>query len=207
MTLQHFIDRARSATTTATFYWLGRGGWTRASGPPAVDRPGTPFDIESALADKRREDPRAHARYIAAEAQSGIARSSLPRIASDCSGYVCWALGVARDSRTAAGGWFDTNAMVADANGARQWFVPIDRAVPGALLVHPQPSRDGGPGHVAIVTEVDAAGQPQRMLHCSAPNYLLAPLPGLPHNAIAETDTRHFEAEPQTRLVMWKAFA
>lgn len=207
MTLQDFIARARSATATPAFYWLGSGGWTRAQGQPAVDAPATPFDIESALAQKKRDEPHVYENYIAGERASGISRASLPRLACDCSGYVCWALGVARDSRTAAGGWFDTNGIFDDANGARQWFVPIQRAVPGALLVHPKPNKEGGPGHVAIVTEVDSGGQATRMLHSSAVNYLLVPPPGLPRSAIAETDTTYFADEPRTQVVMWKAFA
>ena len=206
MTLQDFIARARTATATPAFYWLGSGGWTRAQGRPDVDSPATPFDIDLALAQKQRDEPRVYEKYIAGERASGISRTSLPKLACDCSGYVCWALGVARDSRSSAGAWFDTNGIFADANGDRQWFVPLDRALPGALLVHPKPSKDGGPGHVGIVTEVDATGKPTRMLHCSAVNYLLTPPPGLPRSAIAETDTTYFDGERRTQVVMWKAF-
>ena len=207
MTLQDFMARARKATATPAFYWLGSGGWTRAQGRPDVDSPATPFDIDLALAQKQRDEPRVYEKYIAGERASGISRTSLPKLACDCSGYVCWALGVARDSRSSAGAWFDTNGIFADANGDRHWFVPLDRALPGALLVHPKPSKEGGPGHVGIVTEVDAAGKPTRMLHCSAVNYLLTPPPGLPRSAIAETDTTYFAGEPRTQVVLWKAFA
>ena len=206
MTLQDFMARARKATATPAFYWLGSGGWTRAQGRPDVDSPATPFDIDLALAQKQRDEPRVYEKYIAGERASGISRTSLPKLACDCSGYVCWALGVARDSRSSAGAWFDTNGIFADANGDRQWFVPLDRALPGALLVHPKPSKEGGPGHVGIVTEVDATGKPTRMLHCSAVNYLLTPPPGLPRSAIAETDTTYFDGERRTQVVMWKAF-
>jgi CHAP domain len=206
MTLQDFLARARMATATSTFYWLGNGGWTRDQGRPAVDAPATAFNIESALLQKQRDDPKVYEEYIANERASGISRASLPKLACDCSGYVCWALGVARDSRSASGAWFDTDGIFDDANDDRQWFVPLDRAVPGALLVHPRPSKKGGPGHVGIVTEVDAAGKATRMLHCSAFNYLQAPPPGLPRSAIAETDTSYFDGERRTQVVMWKAF-
>ncbi len=203
MDLDTFLARARKAMEHPAFYWLGAGGWNR--GQPAAEWPATPFEIESALAQKLREEPQVHARYIAGEARSGIDRATLPKRACDCSGYVCWALGVARNGWPDAQDWLNTDRMVADAGRARRWFVPVSAAVPGALLVHPQPSRNGGPGHVGIVTAVDGQGRATRMLHCSAPNYLLEPPPGLPRNAIAETDTSHFDGE-KTTLMMWKAF-
>jgi hypothetical protein len=126
-------------------------------------------------------------------------------VACDCSGYVCWALGIARNGWPGVTDWLNTAGMLRDANGAKRWFVLLDKAEIGALLVHPEPSREGGPGHVGIVTEVDAAGKATRMLHSSAVNYLLTPPAGLPRNAIAETDTTYFDGE-KTQILMWKAF-
>lgn len=204
MNLQSFVERARSALHTPTFYWLGSGGWLQGK-KPAVDQPGTRLDIDAALQEKQRKEPQVYARYIAAEQQSGIRREDLPPLACDCSGYVCWALDIPRNGWPGPADWFDTNGILADAQGAQRWFAPIQAAVPGALLVHPRPNKEGGPGHVAIVTAVDAGGKATRMLHSSAVNYLLTPPPGLPRNAIAETDTRYFDGE-RTQLVMWKGF-
>ncbi|MFY7857084.1 MAG: CHAP domain-containing protein [Rubrivivax sp.] len=203
MDLDTFLARAHRALQQASFYWLGNGGWLQ--GQSATEWPATPFDITSALVRKQREEPAVHARYLAEEARSGIDRSTLPKLACDCSGYVCWALGISRNGWPDADDWFNTDGMLADAAGAQRGFVPLAKAVPGALLVHPRPSREGGPGHVGIVTEVDAQGRATRMLHCAAANYLLQPPPGLPRTAFAETDTRYFDGE-KTSVLIWKAF-
>ncbi len=204
MDKQTYLDRARQACEQPSFYWLGSGGWTQGQSPGAW--PATPLDIEAALKEKRLKEPKVHARYLAEEARSGIHRSTLPPVACDCSGYVCWALGIARNGWPGARDWLNTDGMLRDANGAQRWFVLLDKAVLGALLVHPEPNREGGPGHVGIVTEVDAAGKATRMLHCSAVNYLLTPPPGLPRSAIAETDPTYFDGE-KTQILMLKAFA
>ena len=138
----------------------------------------------------------------------GVSRSLLPQVACDCSGYVCWALGVHREGHPGIGS-LNTDAMVADAAGARRLLVPlaIDKAVPGALLVHPWPGgASKAPGHVAIVTEVGANGRPTRMLHCAPGNILVDPPEGLTRSAIAETGTQMFDENRTTVLLMWKAF-
>lgn len=202
MDLTSFLTRARSALAVPSFYWLGSGGWTE--GQPPTEWPSTPLDIDAALEEKRIKSPRVYQKYLEGERASGIHRSTLPPVACDCSGYVCWALGIARDSRPGPDKWFNTDGMIADALGARQRFVPAGAAVPGALLVHARLAGDI-PGHVGIVTEVDAAGRAKRMLHCSAVNYLIQPPAGGARNAIAETDTRYFD-DKQTHFVMWKGF-
>ena len=201
-----FLQRARAALATPVLYWLGRGGHT--ANEPLPPAPGRTIHLKNELATMQRERPQVHQAYMAALASSGLDPATLPTVACDCSGYVCWALGVPRDGSVLPGGWINTDAMVADGQRSQQLFVPLTRAVPGALLVHPKPpGADSGPGHVAIVTEVDADGRATRMLHCAPDNILRTPPAGLPRNAIAETDPTLFERIPSTRLLMWKAFA
>lgn len=148
-----------------------------------------------------------HADYVDGIARAGLQLQALPRLACDCSGYVCWALGVARNRAPLDGGWINTDAMVADARGQRRLFVPVARALPGALLVYPRPGgASRAPGHVGIVVDADANGRATRVLHCAPDNYLLTPANGQARNAIAETDTAHFDAVASTQVVMWKAF-
>lgn len=206
MNLNTFLERARQARSTALIYWLGHGGWL--SGEAASPGPGRDIDPETALAHLKTERPQVHAAYVAGLARAGLKVQDLPHLACDCSGLVCWALGVARDHAPLDGGWINTDAIAADARGQQRLFVPLAQAVPGALLVHPRPGGDNpAPGHVGIVTAVDAAGRATRVLHCAPENYLIQPAEGQARNAIAETDTRHFDDVPSTRLVMWKAWA
>jgi hypothetical protein len=99
--------------------------------------------------------------------------------ACDCSGYVCWALGIARHADPASfpvsGGWINTDSIWADAMGPGNTFTRLAAARPGALVVYP---KDGSPddiGHVGIVIEADAAGHATRVAHCSADNVLTTP--------------------------------
>lgn len=207
MDMSDFLARARSALSMPTLYWLGRGGWL--DGEAAQDQPGRAFKLAPALAELQRKRPTVHAKYMAGLAATGLDMATLPALACDCSGFVCWALGVARDGSPLPDGWINTDRMWADALGPQRLFAPLAAALPGALLVYPKPDpRDpeGEPGHVGIVTEVDASGRATRVLHCSPYNFALAPPAGLPRNAIAQTDTTLFDAQPTTRIVSWKAF-
>lgn len=195
------LARARSALNWPTLYWLGFGGWT-GEGTTPTPRPGTPIDPAAALARLDLERPEVAARYREGLQQGGWTIASLPREACDCSGYVAWALGIPRRPWGAAGGWFNTDAIHADARSAQRRVQRIERAVPGALLVYP--SHDGGKevGHVAIVTEVSADGAALKILHCAPENYLLEPAPGAARNAIAETDAARFAEHADTLVVM-----
>jgi hypothetical protein len=206
-----FVQRAQSARPTPTLYWLGKGGFTRAehAAGRAPTQPGRDFDVQRELALMRAQRPKVHAAYMAALSESGLSLDTLPAVACDCSGFICWALGVARDSGPWDGGWISTDTLHADARGAQRLFRPAERAVPGMMLVFPKPpgqGADGPPGHVGIVTEVAADGRATRVLHCAPTNYLLPAAPGLPRNAIAETGTQMFDADPRTLLVTWRAF-
>ena len=212
MNLSEFLQRADSARATPTLYWLGQGGWTRADQArgrqPA--QPGRPFDVRRGLATMQVEHPDKHAEYMKELARSGLSMESLPGVACDCSGFVTWALGVARDSGPWGGeGWISTDDMYRDARGDQRLFRPVDRAAPGTVIVYPKPpgqGKNGLPGHVGIVTEVSSDGRPLRVLHCAPRSYLLEPPPGLPRNAIAETGTEHFDSDPRTILVAWRHF-
>ncbi|WP_425259284.1 hypothetical protein ACPOLB_00330 [Rubrivivax sp. RP6-9] len=211
MNTASFLQRALSARLLPTLYWLGKGGWTRAeqsSGRPS-SQPGRALDLPRELELMRVQRPKVHAAYLAALADSGLSLDALPAVACDCSGFVCWALGVARDSGPWDSGWISTDTLFADALGAQRLFRPVERAIPGSMLVYPKPTGRGGdglPGHVGIVTEADADGRATRVLHCAPTNYLQPPPAGLPHNAIAETGPELFDADPRTRVVVWRAF-
>jgi hypothetical protein len=215
-----FLQRALSARAVSTVYMLGKGGWTRAE-QAAGKRPaqaGRSVDLPRELALMRTQRPKVHADYLATLSKAGLTLESLPALACDCSGFVCWALDVARDSAPWPGGWINTDRMVGDARGQRRLFRPAERAAPGMMLVYPKPPAkaravppgggdDGPPGHVGIITAVSADGRPTRVLHCSPTNYLLPPPAGLPHNAIAETGPEPFyDIDPRSLVVAWRAF-
>lgn len=211
MNTQAFLERALSARQHPTLYWLGKGGWqVKERLATAPTQPGRDFNVERELEVMRTARPSVHAEYMAALNGSGMHLDRLPKVACDCSGFVTWALGIARDGAPWTGGWIDTNNMYADALGAKKLFRQVDRAVPGTIIVYPKPEgrgAEGPPGHVGIVTEANAEGQATRVLHCSPTNYLLPPPPGLPSNAIAETDTKLFDSDPRTKYVVWRAFS
>ncbi len=212
MTSAEFLQRAFAAREVPTLYMLGKGGWVRAEAGSSGARaqPGRPIDVGQELDKMRRERPTIHAAYVQGLEKSGLSMASLPKVACDCSGFVTWALGLARDGAPWAGGWFDTNAIHADAQGPQQFFKRVGHATPGVLVVYPKPiSRgpEGPPGHIGIVTEVDADGSATRVLHCAPENYVLPPPNGLRHNAIAETGPEQFQADPRSRYVVWIGLA
>ncbi len=211
MNTEAFVQRALSAVALPTLYWLGKGGWTQAEAaqPAASARPGRPIDVAREFEAMRRQRPQVHAAYLAGLAQSGLTLAELPPQACDCSGFVCWALGIARDGAPLEGGWIGTDAVYADALGAQRLFTPVERAAAGVLMVFPQPrgqGSEGPPGHIGIVTAVAADGSVARVLHCAPENLLLPPPAGLPRNAIAQTGPEHFAADPRTRFVVWRGF-
>lgn len=101
----------------------------------------------------------------------------------DCSGFVAWCLGMPRLTDDPfyldfAGGWMNTDGIVADTKDARGLFnkVPDGHAKPADLLVFGKgPGRSYG--HVGIVSRV-IHGKPIAVIHCSAANK---------PNAVAET--------------------
>lgn len=177
------IARARSMTGRRILYWAGVGGFD----PQAVD-------CTTALAVGRAwptldADERARLLPVAQAAGLDPTDPDLVLPACDCSGFVCWALGVPR--RTASGDWLNTDSIWADAAGPQRAFVRRAQAEAGDLVVYPKAGSGERFGHIAIVTQVDAAGRALQILHCSADNFALAPA----GDSIRETAPTAFEAQ------------
>jgi hypothetical protein len=108
----------------------------------------------------------------------------------DCSGYVCWALGMSRITRHPLyvafnGGWINTDSIVHDAGRQTGYFERLDSPAPGCLIVYPKKGSGRRLGHVGIVTRV-ADGSPSKVIHCSAMRS------GTTKNAIQETGPEVF---------------
>ncbi len=72
----------------------------------------------------------------------------------DCSGLTCWLHRLDRlqmvDGEEV---WLGTGGIIADAQGHRRWYEPIERPELGALLVYASDKQRGRPyGHVGMVT-------------------------------------------------------
>src|SRR5215207_6104409 len=76
--------------------------------------------------------------------------------ACDCSGFVCWAIGLDRKQPQFHWGWISTDSMVATARVKNNgWFDEIPRPEPGCLVVYPGMHAKGKRvriGHVGLVT-------------------------------------------------------
>jgi hypothetical protein len=203
------IARARDAMGTPTLYFLGAGGFYADEMPPPH-----PAEQASVQAMLDRLDAVKRRRYEDEARAAGIDLGALPEVAPfcDCSGYVCWALGLPRaPTRGARHGWVWTHSIYEDALRGGGMFDRIEAGAvalvcrPGALLVYPSPG-DGQPGHIGIVSETDAAGRPLQVLHCSSLNQRLPG--GGEINAIAQTDASVFEARlgavRPTLAVWWR---
>ncbi len=185
-TLDQLLTRALGMRGRDTLYWLGSGG-TDPSSPVASQAlpigklwPGLPQDQRDML------------RPLAEAAGLDLDDPTLVRPACDCSGFVCWALGFPRKASHAASwtstdGWISTDSIWQDAMGAQGLFVKRTQATPGCLVVYPRIGSGHAQGHVGIVTEVDAAGRPTQVVHCSASNFENAPF-----DAIKTTDAEVF---------------
>lgn len=148
---------------------------------------------------------------LGAGAPAGAVSAYDPGNACDCSGFVCWALGIARYQPTLAflkkaigHCWMNTDAIVADTNDPAGLFSIPGGAEPGDLVVYPSydyaksvglplPGHKPGPriGHVGILTGRNS------VIHCSAGNVR-------EHGrAIWETDAAVFKRVPYTRLARY----
>lgn len=100
-------------------------------------------------------------------------------------------------------GWVNTDSIHADAKWPQRMFVRLPQAELGALLVYPKdPQRKDHVGHIGIVTAIEAGRA--RVIHCAPENILIEPAPGSQRNAIAQTDSSHFDGEPATIAVWFK---
>ena len=94
----------------------------------------------------------------------------------DCSGYVCWCLGISRQTNHPLyvnfnGGWINTDAMVHDGKHQSGFFEQISTPKVGCLIVFPSFPPTVKVGHVGIVTAVSAAGAVTKVIHCSKGNF------------------------------------
>jgi cell wall-associated NlpC family hydrolase len=121
----------------------------------------------------------------------------------DCSGFICWALGISRKTTHPfyvdfIGGWIATESIFADAQKPVGFFERIDVAKPGALVVYPD--KGGHQGHVAIVSEVGPGAGVKgvtKIIHCSKGN-------GANGDAIQETAATVFHNNPAS-ILCWYA--
>jgi LysM repeat protein len=89
----------------------------------------------------------------------------------DCSGFVCWVLGLSRKTTIPFyqkfGGWIYTDSMEVDVNSSAGIFEKINIPEVGCIVVY-----GAGPkiGHVGIVSEVENEKM-KKVIHCSSGNY------------------------------------
>ena len=88
----------------------------------------------------------------------------------DCSGFVCWVLGISRQSKIPYykkfGGWIYTDSMEADIKDSAGIFERLTTPEPGCIVVFGAGNKIG---HVGIVSEV-ASGKMAKVIHCSSGN-------------------------------------
>ncbi|WP_443939644.1 CHAP domain-containing protein [Pedobacter sp. MW01-1-1] len=89
----------------------------------------------------------------------------------DCSGFVCWVLGLSRQStipfyKHSFGGWINTDSMEADILSSTGIFDRLALPEPGCIVVYGAQSRVG---HVGLVSQV-TAGRMTKVIHCSSGN-------------------------------------
>ena len=93
----------------------------------------------------------------------------------DCSGFVCWALGISRETDfpfyAKFGGWINTYSIVADINSSAGIFEKLTIPEVGCIVVYPRnPNKLENYGHIGIVSKVDVFGQMLKVIHCSSGN-------------------------------------
>lgn len=112
----------------------------------------------------------------------------------DCSGFVCWALGISRQTDHPLyvgfnGGWINTDAMVHDAGSPTGFFTRLAEPRVGSIIVYGAKPPSRRVGHVGIVTALEHGGGVERVasvLHCSHGNHARTA------EALGETDASAF---------------
>lgn len=88
----------------------------------------------------------------------------------DCSGFVCWVLGLSRKTTipfyNQFGGWIFTDSMEADVKSQAGIFEKLNTPEVGCIVVYGAGNKIG---HVGIVSEV-LNGQMKKVIHCSSGN-------------------------------------
>jgi hypothetical protein len=94
-----------------------------------------------------------------------------PWATTDCTGLVCWALGIPRKLKRFKqyGGYINTDAAILDADETQSVFVPARRPRRGTVIVMPGKFDENGkrisPGHWGIITGVLVAEFAQSMMN------------------------------------------
>jgi cell wall-associated NlpC family hydrolase len=192
-TIDQVMQRALSMLGKRTVYWAGNGGTDPSAASPVqlVDVgqqwPRLPVD------EQRELEPLARA------AGFDVHDPTLIVPTCDCSGFVCWALGLARGERLGDGSirWINTDSIHADAVSAGRRFRRTAEATVGSLVVYPKRESGERFGHVGIVTEVDDEGRARRVIHCSATNFKTPPF-----DAIQNTPPEAFERQ-RLSIYVW----
>lgn len=122
-----------------------------------------------------------------ARAQEGLGRKTIYKLGEggyasdipepltpkcDCSGFVCWAIGVSRELPPKSDHWLYTNSIWeggGDVGSNLFHRVDAKAAIPGDLYVYPSDSSHSY-GHIGLIVEVED-GKPTQLLHCSKSNY------------------------------------
>jgi LysM repeat protein len=89
---------------------------------------------------------------------------------ADCSGFICWVLGLSRQTSIPFykryGGWIFTDSMVDDVNSTSGIFIRLVLPEPGCIVIY---GAGKAIGHVALVSEV-SDGSMKKVIHCSSGN-------------------------------------
>jgi len=180
------LRRARTMLGQGTVYWPGAGGLDPTSTTPARRL--------RVVDEWRNLTAEEQSLFLPLALQAGIdvTDPAVAVAASDCTGYLCWVLGISRKAprqapHTLAGGWINTDSIWTDATQGETVFSRIHRAEPGCVIVYPKAGSGENFGHDGLVTAVDSSGTPTAVIHCSAKNFETPPF-----DAINETGPKAF---------------